>query len=223
MIDVERATRTLKNRYENLTEVSTSVFRATDTHESQTYAVRYFDLQDAVVATAPELDSYQDSLLGKDYFSAGATPDLRWNYYLYFVTSQTHWTAPSFANARATIEADHQYARKRIISEDELEALVAVKHFADDLRSLPPDPMSIWTEILGGHDLSFVMDDGLKVPAVVRKIEAGEPAGLGALPATPQLTEAESGGGLVLLEVAGNRGVPPSPISADFHLPGTSI
>ena len=97
----------------------------------------------------------------------------------------------SFANARATIESDQQYARKHVVAEEELESLLAVKHFADDLRPLPPDPFSIWIESLGKNDLAFIMDDSLQVPAVVRKIESGEAAGLGALPATPQLAKAE--------------------------------
>ena len=191
MINVDRARRTLESRYDRLTEVSKCIFRATDTYESQTYAVRYFDLQDALVTTARELAKYQDELLGRDYFSPDAPSDLQWNYYLYFVTSRANWGETSFANARATIESDQQYARKHVVAEEELESLLAVKHFADDLRPLPPDPFRIWIESLGKNDLSFIMDDSLQVPSVVRKIESGEAAGLGALPATPQLAKAE--------------------------------
>ena len=186
------------------TEVSKYVFKATDKYESQTYAVRYFDLQDTLEATARDLANYQDSLLGKDYFSPAAAPDLRWNYYLYFVTSQPNWADATLANARAKIEADRHYARKHVISEGELESLLAVRQFADELRPAPPDPLKVWTEVLGDHDLSFIIDDSLQVPAVVRKIEAGEPMGLGALPSTPQLTEAEddaTSSFLALLEI----------------------
>ena len=191
MIDVNRARRTLESRYDHLTEVSKCIFRATDTYESKTYAVRYFDLQDALVTTARELAKYQDALLGRDYFSPDAASDLQWNYYMYFVTSRANWRETAFANARAAIESDQQYARKHVVAEEELESLLAVKHFADDLRPLPPDPFSIWIESLGKNDLAFIMDDSLQVPSVVRKIESGEAAGLGALPATPQLAEAE--------------------------------
>ena len=191
MIDVDRARRTLENRYGTVTEVSNCVFRATDTYGSQTYAVRYFDLQDALETAAHDLGSYQDSLLGKDYFNLDAMPDLRWNYYLYFVTNEANWANASFANARAAVEADRQYARKHVISEDELESILAVRHFADELRSTPLDPLRVWTDVLGNHDLTFIIDDSVQVPAVVRKIESGEAAGLSALPSTPQLTEAE--------------------------------
>ena len=191
MIDVDRARRTLESRYDRLTEVSKYIFRATDTYESKAYAVRYFDLQDALVTTARELVKYQDALLGRDYFSPEAASDLRWNHYLYFVTSRANWEETSFANARATIESDRQYARKHVVAEEALESLLAVKHFADDLRPLPPDPFSIWIESLGKNDLAFIMDDSLQVPAVVRKIESGAAAGLGALPAPPQLAKAE--------------------------------
>ena len=191
MINVDRARRTLASRYARLTEVSKYIFRATDTYETQTYAVRYFDLQDVLATTARDLAKYQDALLGREYFSPEAPSDLQWNYYLYFVTSRATWGQASFANARATIESDQQYARKHVVAEDELESLLAVKRFADDLRPLPLDPFTIWIESLERNDLAFIMDDSLQVPKVVRKIESGEAAGLGALPATPQLAAAE--------------------------------
>ena len=121
MIDVNRAARTLEERYDTLTEVSKHIFRATDTYGSQTYAVRYFDLRDALVPTAHDLSSYQDSLLSRDYFSPDSESDLRWNYYLYFVTSQANWADAPFMKARAAVEADRQYARKRVISEADLD------------------------------------------------------------------------------------------------------
>ena len=45
MIDVNRAERTLKERYDTLTEVSKHIFRATDTYDSRTYAVRYLTFE----------------------------------------------------------------------------------------------------------------------------------------------------------------------------------
>ena len=163
MIDVDRAARTLRDRYGALREVSEHIFRATDTYGSQAYAVRYFDLRDALVRTAHDLSGYQDELLGKDYFNPGSESDLRWNYYLYFVTSQANWADDSFIDARAIVEADRQYARKRVISETDLGSLLHVRGYADDSRPLPPDPLSIWAELLGSHDLAFVIDESLQV------------------------------------------------------------
>ena len=62
--------------------------------------------------------------------------------------------------------------------------------------------------MLGRHDLAFVIDDSLQVPAVVRKIELGKPTGLSTLPSTPQLTDAELDAAsyfLTSLEVQGFR------------------
>ena len=216
MIDVNRAERTLKERYDTLTEVSKHIFRATDTYDSRTYAVRYFDLRDALVPTARDLSSYQDSLLSKDYFSPHSESDLRWNYYLYFVTSQANCADIPFMKARAAVEADRHYARKRVISEADLDSLLHVRQFGDDSRPLPPDPMGIWTELLGRHNLAFVIDDSLQVPAVVRKIELEEPTGLSTLPSIPQLTDAElkvASYFLTSLEVQGFR---PHPSQHEF-------
>ena len=111
-----------------------------DTYDSRTYAVRYFDLRDALVPTARDLSSYQDSLLSKDYFSPHSESDLRWNYYLYFVTSQANCADIPFMKARAAVEADRHYARKRVISEADLDSLLHVRQFGDDSRPLPQTP-----------------------------------------------------------------------------------
>ena len=218
MIDVDRAVRTLKDRYGPLREVSEHIFRATDTYESQTYAVRYFDLRDAVVPTAHDLSRYQDQLLGKDYFDPHSESDLRWNYYLYFVTSQSNWVDDSFMNARAVVEANRQYARKRVISEADLESVLYIRRFADASRPLPPDPLSIWADLLGGHDLAFVIDESLQIPAVVRKIESGKPTGLSVLPSTPRLTDEELGVASQVLTSLTVKGFRPHPSQREFIL-----
>ena len=215
MIDFHRAARILREHYDNLEEVAEHVFRATDRYASHVYAVRYFDLRDALPAVG-DLSSYQDRLLGRDYFSPDAGADLRWNYYLYFVTSQPKWAAGPFLDARTIIEADSQYARKRVISEAELESVLHVRRFAEVARALPPDPLHIWTELLGGHDLAFVIDDSLQVPAVVRKIVQGEPSGLSALPSTPQLGDAERAAASLFLTTLEVRGFRPHPRQRKF-------
>ena len=215
MIDVDRAARTLRDRYDTLEEVSEHIFRATDTYESHTYAVRYFDLRD-VLPTTRDLSNYQESLLSKDYFSPDSESDLRWNYYLYFVTGQANWANASFMDARAAIEADRQYARKRVVAEADLDSLIRVRRFADASRPLPPDPLSIWTEWLGGHELAFVIDDALQIPAVVRKNGLGEPTGLSAIPSAPQLAAAERAAASSFLTSLKVQGFRPHPSQREF-------
>jgi DNA repair protein SbcC/Rad50 len=192
VIDVDRATATLQRRYGELSQVSTNIFKAVETYHGNVYAVRFFDLRDNLVASAKRLTEYQDELLGIEFFNPEARADLRWNNYLYFVTNSEQWTEPKFLQARAEIEANREYARKQVISENDLDNLVIDHRFGVFDGTLPPDPLTIWTGILNEHRLAFVIDDSLGAPAIVRHIESGETLGLAKPPEAPELEPAEA-------------------------------
>lgn len=153
------------------------------------YAIRYFDVGADPVATAPHLREYLDKLVGASYFNSDKA-DLRWNHYLYFVTDATRDEV--FLIAQRTIESDREYARKFVVAESELDRLLAQVSFAGELTAgLPPDAVSVWTELLEQHRLGFIVDENLKVPAVVRHIEAGEPQVLLRAPTPPRVGDAD--------------------------------
>lgn len=191
MINVERAAATLQKRFPGLERVSDSVLRGVDTYAGQPYAIRYFDLSDDLAAAVGHLREYQDKLLGVSYFNAESRSDLRWNHYLYFVTS-TPTRDAAYLNAKALVEADREYARKLVVTEDELPVLFADLPFdVESARGLPPDALSIWTGILDQHQLGFVVDERLQVPAIVRHIADGDPQPVLRRPAVPELDAAE--------------------------------
>src|SRR5262249_14087132 len=106
-------------------------------------------------------------------------------------TSQDVGTDPEQAKAKAFIETDREYARKLVLTEAELENVLDWRISEKNLSSLPPDPISEWAKALEKHDLGFVVDEALQVPAVVRLIENGERRGLKRPPSAPNLNEAE--------------------------------
>ena len=188
---IEQIVAKLERRYPDLERVSDVVYRGVDLYEGSPYAVRYFDLGDNLVATAGHLHEYQNGLLGSSYFNSESKADLRWNHYLYFVTSALHY-GEAFLKAKAAVESDREYARKVVVPEDDLETILDDRHFSDDsAKGLPPDPLSIWTTFLESHHLGFIIDERLQVPAVVRNIADGVHRPVLRAPASPDLNAAE--------------------------------
>ena len=182
----------LERRYPQLERVADAVFRGIDVYRGRPYAVRYFDLRDDVVSAAERLHEYQDSLLGMSYFNVESKADLRWNHYLYFVTAKPR-VDEAFLRAKATVESDREYARKRVVAERELDGVLDDPHFGSKSPGeFPPDPLSIWANTLERHNLGFIVDETLQVPTVVRSIAGGEQRAVVRPPATPQLDPAES-------------------------------
>lgn len=175
MIDFSRTTSILEKFYPKIEMVSEKVFRAYDRHNEDAYAVRYFDLNDTLVSTAERLRDYQDNLLGTLYFDPKAGNDLRWNHYLYFITSIEHTHHSDFRRAKAAIESNHEYARKKVVLEDELERILK-PHVSHSLapQQLPPDLLSTWMNILNENGLGFVLDDTIQVPEVSRRVVEGK-------------------------------------------------
>ena len=190
-MQIERIVGKLERRYPDLEQVGDAVFRGVDVYNGRPYAIRYFDLSDDVVAAAGRLQEYQDRLLGKSYFNEESKADLRWNHYVYFVTAKGRVDKP-FLRARATVESDREYARKIVVLEGELDGVLADRHFGSGApEGLPTDPLSIWARTLEKHNLEFIVDETLQVPAVVRSIADGEQKAVLRPPAPPQLDSAE--------------------------------
>ena len=201
----------LKRKYPRLERVTDAVFRGVDLFNGRPFAVRYFDLSDNLLSAAEQLHAYQDSLLGTSYFDAESRADLRWNHYLYFVTA-THQDDKAFLRAKATVESDREYARKIVVTEAELDRVLDDRHFGvESSEGFPSDPLSVWENTLEKHNLGFIVDETLQVPAVIRHIADGERRPVILPPATPHLDAAEeavSSDRLANIEIHGFREYP---------------
>jgi chromosome segregation protein len=145
---IEQILAKLERRYPRLEKVGDAVFRAVDLYEDHPYAIRYFDVSDDLISTAAHLREYQDDLLGVSYFNRESNPDLRWNHYIYFIISAPH-TSDALLKAKAAVESDREYARKLVVTESDLDAILDEQKFGvESSEGLPPDPLSIWSAIL---------------------------------------------------------------------------
>lgn len=173
MINTQRVEAVLRNRYPDLEDVGHGVFRGIDRFGSRDYAIRYFDLNDRLSMTAPSLKRYQEEVLSQMYFSTQAATDLRWSHYLYFVTSDDEASRGEFGRFKAMVESDREYARKQVIREGEVPALLAKGSYAAPTGAMPIDLATVWSQTLEQHGLGFILDDDISVPDAVRRIVAG--------------------------------------------------
>lgn len=151
----------------NVDDVAEAVVRAERMYEGKCYAVAYFDLADNVVGRADELHDFQERILGDDFF--GTPGDLRWNKYLYIVAGPKSRGNDGFENAKAAIESDKEYARKRVVFEDELEALLgAVQHFKPGTANKDYDVVAEWEKRLASAGLDELLDRPARKDVVER-------------------------------------------------------
>ncbi|MFM0528924.1 AAA family ATPase [Paraburkholderia strydomiana] len=148
-------------------DVEEAVVRAERLHEGKCYAIAYVDLADNVVGRASELHDFQERILGDDFF--GAPGDLRWNKYLYFVAGPKSLSDDGFEKAKAAIESDKEYARKRVVSEEELAALLgAAQHFTPSTAGKDFNIVGEWEKRLAAADLDELLDRPTRKDVVER-------------------------------------------------------
>ncbi|HEJ1321343.1 TPA: chromosome segregation protein SMC [Pseudomonas aeruginosa] len=173
MINAQHVEEILRGRYPDLEGVSPGVFRGVDRFGAREYAIRYFDLNDQLATTAASLKRYQEDVLSQMYFSTQVATDLRWNHYLYFITSEEEASRGEYGRFKAAIEADREYARKQVIREEDVPALIAKGSVAAPTGGMPVDLATTWSLTLEQHGLGFILDDDISVPDAVRRIVAG--------------------------------------------------
>jgi DNA repair exonuclease SbcCD ATPase subunit len=222
VIVVDEVVARLAQRYPQLEQVADGTYRGVDTYEGRPYAIRYFDLNDDLENAAKRLHEYQDGLLGTSYYDRDARADLRWNHYLYFVTSENIGAA--FLKAKADVESNREYARKVVVTLEGLTRLLDDRPFGTAaVEGLPPDALSIWTEILENENLGFVADQSLQVPTVVRFIAEGERRSVLRPPGTLELGPAERAAGTDFLARLNIRGFRRYPTRTNFDFGAVNL
>ncbi len=157
MVELQSARQKVVELLGEVNDVEEAVVRAERLHEGKCYAIAYVDLADNVVGRAGELHDFQERILGDDFF--GTPSDLRWNKYLYIVAGPKSLSHDGFEEAKATIESDKDYARKRVVSEEELEALLGTaKHFIPSNAGKDFNVVSEWEKRLAAADLDELLD-----------------------------------------------------------------
>lgn len=215
MIDQARFTNKLRARFGPISEIRPGILRMSDRFGDREYAVRYFDLTGNLGEVASRLREYQEDLMTETFFGPESPADLRWNHYVYFVAGDEEAKAPAFHDAKVQIEADRTYARKAVLTEKELEALLAP---TDKGPATPPaDIASQWAQRLDALGLSFILDDAITAPEAARLIKAGRKQPSARPAALVSLSEAEKAAGSRFLKTLTIEGFRKYPSSKEFE------
>jgi DNA repair protein SbcC/Rad50 len=138
-------------------DVEEAVVRGERLHQGKCFAVAYVDLADDVVGRAQGLREFQERILGQDYFNSPG--DLRWNNYIYIVAGPKSVEQPNFRRAKAVIEADEDFARKRVVTEDELASVLgAAQYFTASASAHEFDIVGEWSKLLAEAHIDGILD-----------------------------------------------------------------
>jgi exonuclease SbcC len=156
MIDIATVRRTIAEKLAGMQDLGNGILRGERTYQGKTFATAYIDLSDCVVERANDLAGFQERLLGGDFFKADG--DQRWNSYLYFWAGPNSRKNTAFRLAKARIEGDRHFARKFVLTEEDLlERLDDVASHTPS-KQISTDVSVQWEDILQAASLGVLMD-----------------------------------------------------------------
>ena len=169
-MNIEQLRERVATQFPDVERVDDSIIRFTRKEGNLPFAVYYLDITQELPATPEALTKYQDRVIGRHYFEGRKS--LQWSNYLYFVTSGDRLASSKVLQAKEMIEQDRNYARKLVISEDELDSVLTPPVVAPaDVRERT-NILSIWIDRLveAGLDSAILNDDDL--PTRLARIES---------------------------------------------------
>jgi chromosome segregation protein len=186
-------------------DLGNGVVRGDRRFHDKTFAMTYVDLSDQIVERSRNLAKFQEDLLGESFFDGEGNK--RWNSYLYFWAGPRSREDEEFQEAKLRIERDRHYARKFVLTEEDL-----LNRIDDISRSRPKtvvsdDALAKWSDQLRQASLDIVLEQRPR-KQLLKQIESGEAfttATLAAPKASSKLSDPLGTGILRGLEVTNFR------------------
>ncbi len=156
MVDTANVRRTIVEKLTQVQDLGNGLLRGDRAYQGKTFATAYIDLSDHVVERADNLAKFQEELLGNEFFKADG--DQRWNSYLYFWAGPNSRSHENFLTAKTRIEGDRHYARKFVLTEEDLLGRL------DDVVARAPnafvskDASVEWEELLRAAALAILLE-----------------------------------------------------------------
>lgn len=157
MTSIESVRIAISKHFQHVVDLGDGVMRGELLHKDKPYAVAYVDLSDAIVERSRDLTSFQESLLGAEFFSPDS--DLRWNSYLYFLAGPKSVANDQFLTAKARIEGDRHFARKFVLEPGDL-----VLRLREPGEGESPQPLRLldaaaeWAQVLKMASLGSLLE-----------------------------------------------------------------
>ncbi len=185
MIDSAALRRTITEKLTRVQDLGNDIFRGERVYQGKTFATAYIDLSDNVIQRAANLLNFQEGLLGSEFFTGDG--DQRWNSYLYFWAGPDSQNDENFLKAKARIEGDRHFARKFVLTEEDLlgrfEDVSIRKHSAQ----IATDASVQWEDILRTAALSILLEKRPRTQ-LIELIGTGEAFTVDTVPVARALT-----------------------------------
>ena len=179
MNDVTTVLEIIKKQFSGIQDLGNGLFRCERSYLGKVFATVYFDLSDDVVKRANNLHDFQEDLLGADFFKVDV--DRRWNNYLYFWAGPNSKKDSKFSEAKSSIEKDRHFARKFVLSADELLGHLCSINSQTSQPHLSEDASVRWGDLLISASLGIILEKRPRT-RVIELISSGEAFGLGDSP-----------------------------------------
>ena len=172
-LDIEQLRERVETHFPDFQQIDESIIRFTKKLGDRPFAVYYIDITQKLPDTSDFLTVYQDRVIGERYFEGQKS--LQWSNYLYFITSADRLRSHELDRVKRLIEGDRMYARKFVISEDELDSVLTPPAVAPTDLPAETNILLTWTNLLveAGIDKAILSNDSL--PDRLRLIEDTPP------------------------------------------------
>lgn len=152
-------------------DLGDGVLRGDRRFHDKMFATAYVDLSDDIVERSRNLAKFQEDLLGESFFDGEGNH--RWNSYLYFWAGPRSMANAEFHEAKSRIEQDRHYARKFVLTEEDL-----LNRIDDISQSRPKtvvsdDVFTKWAEQLRKASLEVLLEQKPRTQ-LLKQIESGE-------------------------------------------------
>lgn len=171
MTDAVSVRRAISQKLPSIQDLGDGVLRGERTYEGTTFATTYIDLSDHIVERANDLARFQERLVGKDFFKGDG--EQRWNSYVFFWAGPNSVNQKNFSEAKSIIEGDRHFARKFVLSEEDLiERLGNLERTKTSVR-ISTDASTQWEKILRSAGLGLILE-GRPRTQIINLISSGE-------------------------------------------------
>lgn len=169
MLTVSELRDRIAGDYPDVSQVSDTAVRFARVADAKTYAIYYIDITQKLPDTMDALTRYQDRTIGQHYFEGPRS--LQWSNYLFFLQPPAALRKKETIEAKHLIEADRAYARKFVLDENALEAILAPPSIETPNVGSQLTVMTTWAAKLTQPGLlEAVFDEDLDIPKRVALI-----------------------------------------------------
>jgi exonuclease SbcC len=170
MISITQLRDRVAAKFPQTKQLGETTLRFIRTSNEQPFAICYLDLNQELPSDELTLAAYLDRVVGADYFEGKKS--LQWSNYVYFVTTAKRLGIEKIRQAKELIENDRRYARKFVITEQELDTVLSPPVIAPKRETEQPNVLSIWMQRLSESGLDAAVLSDEDIPKRLAKIEA---------------------------------------------------